>query len=191
MEITVTFTGVRPMLQHNVRLANPLDPYTQKIKSITDKRKKSEEDLAEILWWEARGGAYETHEGFIGLPVDNAWRCIYDAATASRRGADMKRALIPLGDVEPLLIAGEKVYVDDHLNAGHIMTKAVSVRGNRTMRHRLIADNWSASHQFELLTDLVDMRDLQPIVEHAGRVVGLGDYRPRYGTFTAVVEESK
>lgn len=191
MEITITLTGSKPMLMHNIRLANPLDPYTQQLKSLTGKRKKTDEDLAEIMWWEARGSAYETPEGFLGLPADNVWRCLYDAATAFKQGQNIKRALIPLTDIEPLLVAGEKVYVDDHLKAGNIDTRAVQVSRARTMRSRPIVNDWSSSLTFELLSDIIDPRDLTPILERAGRVVGVGDYRPRFGTFVATVEEGK
>lgn len=190
MQIDITLTGAKPMLLHNIRLANPLDPYTQKLKEFTAKRKKTDEDLAEIMWWEARGSAYETPEGFLGLPADNLWRSLYDAATAFKQGANLKRALIPATDVAPILVAGDKVYVDDHLKAGNIDTRAVQVSRARTMRSRPIVNPpWTVTHRFELLSDIIDPRDLTPIVDRAGRVVGIGDYRPRFGTFTAIVEE--
>jgi hypothetical protein len=190
MQIDITLTGLKPMLQHNIRLANPLDPYTQKLKEFTGKRKKTDEDLAEIMWWEARGSAYETTEGFLGMPCDNVWRSLYDAATAFKQGANLKRALIPDTDIEPLLVAGEKVYVDEFLKAGNIDTRAVQVSRARTMRSRPMVDTpWSVTHRFELLSDIIDVRELDPITERAGRVVGIGDYRPRFGTFTATVTE--
>lgn len=190
MELNITLTGQRPMLTHNIRLANPLDPYTQKLKEFTAKRKKTEEDLSNIMWWEARGGAYETPEGFLGLPTDNVWRALYDAATAFKMGANLKRALIPVSDVQPLFVDGEKAYVDDHLAAGNIDSRAVQVQRARTMRHRAIVNNWTTTHHFELLSDIVDPAELTNIADRAGRLVGVGDYRPRFGTFTAEIEEA-
>lgn len=192
MLIEVTLDGTRPLMQHNIRLANPLDPYSQKKKEFTDKKKKTDEDLAAIMWWEARGSAYETSEGFLGLPTDNVWRCLYDAATAFKQGANLKRALLPQSDVEPLIIGGAKVYVDDHLNSGNIDTRAVRNQQSRVMRSRpIIHPPWTVHHRFELLTDIINPRELTPIMERAGRLVGLGEFRPRFGTFVATVTEAE
>lgn len=188
--IEITLEGERPMLHHNIRLANPLDPYTQKLRTLTAKRKKTDEDLSEIMWWEARGGIYETPEGFVGLPSDNLWRALYDAATAFRRGADIKRALIPVTDVEPIIFPEGKHDVDDFLNAGNIDLRMVQVSRRRVPRSRpLIPVPWSVTHRFDLLSDIVDARDLTDIIDRAGRVVGIGDFRPRFGTFTGKATE--
>ena len=44
MNFRIRLVGTRPMIQHNARLANPLDPYTQALAKITGKRKKTLED---------------------------------------------------------------------------------------------------------------------------------------------------
>jgi hypothetical protein len=33
------------------------------------------------------------------------------------------------------------------------------------------------------MADMIDAGDLRKIVEHAGRVIGIGTYRPRFGRF--------
>ena len=191
MEISIRLEGIRPILMHNVRLANPLDPYTRRLKEVTSKKKKTDEDLAVISWLEARGSAYETADGLLAIPADNLWRCMYDAATAFKLGTKIKRALIPLTDIEPLYLDGQTRNVEDHLNAGHIDVRAVQVARARTMRSRPIIDApWTVTHRFEMMTDELDYDDLQKVLDRAGRLVGIGDFRPRYGTFTATFEEA-
>jgi hypothetical protein len=177
------------MLQHNGRLANPIDPYVRELKKWTGKRKKTDEDHAAIMELEARASVYETDDGLLGLPTDNVWRCLYDAATAFKRGADLKRALIPDGLVAPIEIDGLTVGVDVFLkDSNHIDYRSVAVQRNRTMRARpIVPTGWQSIHTFDLLTDIVDEETLIPILERAGRVVGVGDFRPRFGTFLAEV----
>lgn len=189
MKLSLTLTGQRPLLMHNGRLANPLDQYTRELKALTGKRKKTDEDLIAIMRVEARGSAYETSDGLLGMPDQNVWRCIYDAAKAYKRGEDIKRALLASDGVEPLFIAGAHVTADEFCsNPANIDYRPVAVQRNKTMRARTLARDWSSVHHFELLEDVIDPRDLAPILERAGRLVGLGDWRPTYGTFSAAVD---
>lgn len=189
MQLTLTLTGTRPMLLHNRRLANPTDEWTRQLKQLTAKRKKTDEDLIDIMRVEARGAIYETSDGLLGLPTENVWRSLYDAATAFKRGQDIKRALSsPPDQMELLLVAGEQVKVETYLeNPDHIDYRSVKIMGKRTMRARPVVNGWTTTHTFELLEDVIDPRDLVPIFERAGRLVGLGDWRPTWGTYSVEV----
>ena len=58
------------------------------------------------------------------------------------------------------------------------------------MRARcLIPEGWTTTHRLQLLEDIIDPRDLTKVFDRAGRVVGVGDWRPIYGTFTTEVGE--
>lgn len=185
MKLTLTLTGDRPVLLHNGRLANPLDPYTQQLKALTSKRKKTDDDLIAIMRVEARGGAYETSDNLLAFPTQNVWRSIYDAAKAYKRGEDIKRALLSSAAMEPLYVNGQTVDVDEYLsNPEHIDYRPVAVQRAKTMRARPVVHGWSTTHHFELLDDVIDPRDLGPIIERAGRLVGIGDWRPTFGGFT-------
>ena len=52
--IKLKLTGINRMLMHNGRLANPLNPYSKAKSKLTAKRKKTEEDLIQIMSVEAR-----------------------------------------------------------------------------------------------------------------------------------------
>jgi len=188
MNLTLELTGTKPMIQHNGRLANPMDPLTRELKSITGKRKKTDEDIAQIAFLEARAGLYETTDGLVGLPNENVWACIFEAAKAFKRGKDISRGLMIDPDIEPVLIDGEHKKAETFLeDEGRVFYKSVKVGTSRVMRSRPILTTWQSSHSFELLTDVMDPKDLGPIFERAGRLVGIGDWRPRYGTFEVAV----
>lgn len=188
MDLTIRLTGIKPMLQHNGRLANPLDPHTRAIKAISKKRSKTDDDLAEMALLEARGSMYETDDGLLGIPNLNVWRAIYDAAKAFKLGEDVKRALLTEPLTVPLLVADEEVKADMFLNdAENLHYCSVKIQRVRTMRARPLVRDWSSTHMFELLTDVIDLQNLGPVLERAGRLVGLGDWRPMYGTFSTEV----
>ncbi len=188
MKLTIELIGTRPMLQHNGRLANPLDQYAQALKAINGKRGKTDEDLQQVMMIEARGACWETTEGLLGVPNAAVWRCLFDAAKGFKRGQDIKRALILDDTVEPLLVSGKQVKCDDFLaDLAHIDYRPVKIGMSKVMRARPRVDDWSSTHHFELLTDVIEPRDLAPIFERAGRLCGLGDWRPTYGTFSVDV----
>lgn len=194
MELALTLIGTKPMLQHNGRLSNPLDPYTRKLRQISGKRKKTDEDLVEMMHIEARGSAWETEDGILGVPTAAVWRSIQQAATAFKLGRDVERGLIVDDTVEPLVI-GKKTYtVDDYLakSMNHVDYRPVKVQTSRTMRARVrVAEGWRCTHKMEIDPDVLDLRNLQPVFARAGRLVGIGDWRPRYGTFELEVAEAK
>ena len=177
------------MLMHNGRLSNPFDEYTRAMKAISNKRKKTDEDLAELAQIEARGGMYETEDGLLGLPCANVWRCIWDAAKAYKLGADVKRALLATPDVSPLTIDGSHQKCETYLSEREDRLLYVPVKlSGRVMRARaVIPAGWEADISFTILTDILQTELLVPVLERAGRVGGVGDWRPVYGTFKAEV----
>jgi hypothetical protein len=189
MKLTIELTGTRQMIQHNGRLANPLDPYTRALAAITKKRSKTEEDLVEIMKIEARGSCWETPEGLLGVPSTAVWRSIYDAAKAYKLGEDIKRALRFDGSaVEPVITNGETVTCDRWVQDGNVDYRSVKVNAKRVMRSRpLIPVGWRTTHMFDLDDDVVDVDRLEPVFERAGSLVGIGEWRPTYGTYTAAL----
>lgn len=193
MEFTLQLTGARPMLMHNARMANPIDPWTRALSALTGKRSKTDEDLQQIMITEARGSCYETTDGSLGLPNRIVWASLYNAAKAFKQGENIKRAL-SYEDVTPPMYIGERtVKCEEWLSdTEHISYEGVVVAGRRVMRSRpKITPGWVSQHTFDLLTDVIDFRDLAPIIERAGRLGGVGDRRPIYGTFTAKVLDSE
>lgn len=190
MEVTLHLKGLRPLLMHNGRLANPLDPHVEQMAAIKAKRKKTRDDHFDLMMLQARGGCWETEEGLLGVPDEAVWRSIYDAATAFRRGMDIKRALLPEGQVRPLMIGKTTVDCDQYLVdfKAHIHYVPVKIGNVKVMGARPIVHEWASTHTFDLLTDVLDESDLAAIVARAGRLVGIGDWRPTYGRYEPTME---
>lgn len=58
------------------------------------------------------------------------------------------------------------------------------------MRTRPMFRQWMLEAVAELDSGLLSVEQLQAIADDAGSMVGLGDYRPRYGRFECAVEEA-
>jgi hypothetical protein len=179
---------------HNGRLANPLDPHTQAIAAISRKRNKTLEDFQQLAVLEARGGMWETEDGKLGLPIQNIWRSFYDAAKGYKLGEDVKRALLCEPTVAPLTIEGEIFDCDEYLasatngKAHRLLYTPVVVNRRRTMRARTVVPaGWTCTATFTLMTEILEPGRLSPVFERAGKYVGVGDWRPTYGTYVVEV----
>lgn len=195
MDFTVRLEGTRPLLMHNGRLANPLDPWSQRVKAVSNKKNKTDADLLQLCLLEARAGLWETSRDYnqpkstVGLPNAAVWRCIYDAAKAFKLGEDIKRSLRYEDIVAPLLVDGEELNCDEYASdLANIYYVPVRLMGKKTMRARCRIPDWTSEHRFSLDEDVLDLRRLIPVMERAGSMVGVGDWRPTYGTFVATFE---
>lgn len=133
---------------------------------------------------------YETSEGNLGLPNGNVWKCLFTAAKAFKLGKRVAEALMGNADVVTLLIDGQPRRCDTYIaeDPTRLLYVPVVINGRRTMRARpIIPAGWKATVSFVLLEDVLQPESLKPVIERAGRLIGLGDWRPIYGTFEAAV----
>lgn len=190
MDLQIRLTGTKPIMFHNERLANPLDPIVQELKKYTSKRKKTTEDFAHIAQLEMQGGVYRTRENLLGVPTRNVFKTINEGAKANRKGRDIERGLVFAETIEPVEVDGAKVDADDFIAREEAMDyRSVVIQGKRTMRARpIIEGDWATTHYFDMAEDILDLEVVELALARAGKYVGLCEYRPRYGTFEAEVE---
>lgn len=191
IKFRITIDGTAELLMHNSRLANPLDPATKALKRVTAKRSKTDEDHEEIARLEHAGSLYLDPDVGPYLPSDNIWRSLYDAAKKHKLGPRIKEGVVFQQAVNPLSYRGPRdpagLWSDE--NFRHMAS--VKVGTARTMRCRPMFRQWRTEAEGILDPNILDLQDLANIAETAGAVVGLGDWRPRYGRYTATVEAVK
>jgi hypothetical protein len=61
----------------------------------------------------------------------------------------------------------------------------------KVVRTRPIFEDWSASIEISYLEDILNPADLMGAVRAAGLLVGIGDWRPRYGRFALQLDLPK
>lgn len=164
---------------HNGRTADPIDPFAQRLKKVSAKRAKTEDDYILMAQIEQEAGLYWSDEMGVYMPVDNLLRMFLDAAKKLKLG---RQAV----GIMPTAEYGVSLVFDGHKNYKRITTedkfrfrKAVGVNGSKVMRTRpLIPSGWTAEILIELDSDLIDVEQFRDICEIAGLRIGLGDWRP-------------
>ena len=176
--------GVTPLLMHSSQLSDPLNKYTKALKKITGIRKKTEEHYIEMGRIEVLGGLYWSEEYGLYMPGENIEACLIGAAKFKKLGTTFKRAAQVVELACPLTGTGapstpEKIAADDKFK----FVKSVKVGTARIMRTRPIFESWAT--EFTVMYDpgQLQREDIIEAANSAGLMVGLGDWRPRFGKF--------
>jgi len=198
MQIRITVQGGTPLLMHNVRLANPIDKFTQAVSEAASNYKatKTEADFAELARREWLGGLYWEPE--IGPYVPASWikgSLIRGGVAYGRKGTTVKAALHLDEDMVPLASKFPENLADAWKDDQFRDVRGVKVGKNVVMRTRPRFDVWAVETTAYLDENLLDLKVLRSIAEKAGFGVGMGDFRPEkggtFGRFTAIIEETR
>lgn len=188
--VIITAVGTQPLLMHNIRLADDLDPYVRAMKKLTAKKtNKTDDDKLELSRLEFAGGLY--HDDTVGpyIPVENLFRSIQEAGALTRCGKKIERGLAILQTQIPLEYAGprdiESLWGDGATR--YVDRRMVAVQRQRVARTRPIFPEWSLSATVEIDPQILDLDEFSDIVAKAGRLIGLGDYRRFYGRYEGKV----
>lgn len=183
-------TGSSPLLMHSDRFSNPLDPATKKHKELTSKRKKTDEDHEAIARSEYVGSLYI--EDGIGpfIPAMNIDAAFVEAAKMNKLGKHAKRAMMILEDKVPLRYEGPRKAAELATDPRFIDARSVRVSMARLTRYRPRFNDWSLTCTLAFDSDQINANEVRQIVENAGKLVGLGDFRPRFGRFSVEFSEA-
>jgi hypothetical protein len=189
IDFRITLTGTAPLIMHSNRLSDPLHPATKEYRKITGKRQKTEDDHLEIARMEHAASIYFDPDVGPYIPGENLSRALVDAARITRKGKMVERGVFISTDINPLSYRGPRTIAGlwDDENFRHLAS--VTVGTKRVMRYRPVFREWSTEADGILDPAVIDLTDLETIAVTAGQMVGLCDWRPRYGRFTARVEK--
>lgn len=188
IKFSITLTGTAPLLMHNSRLSNPLDAATKALKKYTGKRNKTDEDHEAIARLEFAGGLYFDSDMGPFIPGENIARCLVDGAKLTKMGVKVTRGVFIATDVNPVAYNGPRDE-DGLWNAGWRHMASVKVGTSRTMRCRPWFPEWRVQAERIVDPSVLELSDIAAIADNAGSLIGLGDWRPRFGRFTATVEQ--
>ncbi len=177
--------GQSPLIMHNGRSADPLDAFAREMKEITSKRIRTDADHERLAKLEFMAGLY-VEGGRPVIPGMVIEAALVQAAKKSKSGAQAKAGLFCEGNflleyegpVEPEALWAEP---------GFRLTAGVRVGQVRIMRTRPKFDDWAAEVEVRYQPDLLNPAGIGRFMEVAGSVVGIGDWRPRFGRFEAMV----
>jgi len=185
--LKVRLRGACPMLLHNGQLANPLNSHAKKLKSLSGKRGKTEEDILAMAKVEFEAGWYTNSEGAYTLPAHNIEASMLEGAKKNKNGRIMQGGAFIVDD--PILKFNGSGRSMEQLWAGgeHALMVSVAVQRNRVMRTRPMVTDWMADVEVKYDDTVIEPEVILQALEVAGLERGLGDWRPKYGRF--VVEQ--
>lgn len=188
-KINVRIKGTTPLLQHRFA-PGQLDSLMQ---GAT--RKTGATDYS-LEWQESM---YVTPDGYLCQPASHIEGALVKAAASfGIKGGGRKtwkepfRAycyvlpdnVVHLRDGQPVQAPGPDLL---HSPTPHLSIDVRRVTINRAAvaRSRLmIAEGWALAFTIEVHDEQVQPDIVQRVLEEAGRAVGIGDFRPRYGRFS-------
>lgn len=187
--LAMRMEGTAPLLMNDAKTADPTSPWAKAIKQLTSKRNKTDDDYVLLARAEFEGGLYYNHSHKrVYVPGVNVERCLIAGGKLSRLGTKLQRGLfVPALEI-PLIYSGPHDLEGLWANANFRFTTSVRVV-KRVQRTRPIFQEWALEFEAQIDEGQLEIRELQRAAEDAGALIGLGDYRPRYGRFTVKTEE--
>ncbi len=194
MQITIKAVGTKPLLLHNVDLANPLNPWARKMTELrgTPSKRRTEKWHEEMAYANFMGALYDIPDiDGIALPAENARRSLIDAAKASRLGTQVQRAVMVTVAAVQLIYDGPRTPQQMWEAGTFHLTRMIRGTGGASPTTYPIFREWAIKVPFELDETLLNVRDLTEIAQRAGRIEGLGASRKQgYGRYDALIETS-
>ncbi len=175
--------GTAPLMMQSDKLADPIGDDAKELKKFSGKRKKTDDDHEAMKRIEWGANLYTDNKGVIIVPSQNIFRMIVEAARLSKKGKDVERGCMIMINENPLYYDGPKSLRALYENARFVDRRTVVVSRSRVMRTRPIFPTWSLPFTVNYDPDVIDMNELDGFVETAGKYIGLGNYRPRFGRF--------
>jgi hypothetical protein len=187
-EFTLDITGTSPLLMHSARLSDPLDDATRALSKVHGKRKKTEDDHRELARLEHLGSLYFDESLGPFVPGANIEACLFRGASKYKLMSALKSAMLIPEEVNPLVYKGPRSVVGLWEDKTFVHRASVKVGTNRVIRTRPVFTRWALTAAGSLDTEVIDPDSFEQIVETSGRLIGLGDWRPRFGRFEAEVK---
>lgn len=172
--VAFTLAGTSPLLFHRWSV----EAVAEKAKAAKGSAAKKEDDVDSYVW--------RLDNGEIGIPGEYVRQAVIHAAKfrqdprSPRKSAmDLyKAAVVSLTDLASL---GTTDW--DYLDQRRVMVQRAGVTRCRPAFH----PGWTAEFLFQVqLPEYVQPSDLLDVLVNAGRLIGVGDFRPSYGRFQVV-----
>lgn len=169
--ISVEIKGIVPLLQHRYPDEDGEKKSTRAVGAHTE---KSIDEATKAL--------YRLPDGKCYIPASHIEGALMKAASnfqiAGKRKKTFKDLVKSSIFVEPeaLILSNQKWTIDKR-------AVVVPATRGRVIRCRPRFDEWGTSFKIRVTDDSFPTETLKEILDYAGKAVGIGDFRPRYGRF--------
>ena len=174
----VNICGMTPMLMHNGRGANPLDPNSIKMKSLSSKRNKTKDDIEELLLIQWETGLYFNDEIGLYMPSENLYAAFYKAAKKFKLGMKCSAISFPDPIGYPIFTANHTNYIELKKDTTNKFVKTIVIQKAKTISCRPIFNKWEMNFELEFETNIIDANEIKTILMAMSQRVGLGVWTP-------------
>lgn len=171
------------MIVHNGQTANPTNKWAKAMKAVSGKRSKTDADYEELARLEFLAGMYMGPNGPI-IPATNIDAMVINAAKKLKEGMIAKSGVFCLSPSD-MEYEGPRTADGLWLDERFRFVALVRVSTARVARTRPIFNEWSAVVKLNIEDTAVNATRVDQWMSIAGLQVGLGDWRPQYGRFSA------
>lgn len=170
--VEVELTGTADLLFH--RWNN--EAVAEKASAAKNSRAKKTDDTESYVWRDEAGNICVPGE-YVRQSIIHAAKFKQDPRSPRKSAMDLFKAGVV--SLTPLASVGKSEW--DYLDE-----RRVTIQRNGITRVRpAMRSGWKASFIFQILTpEYIDMALFQDILTTAGRLTGIGDFRPTYGRFS-------
>jgi hypothetical protein len=181
-ELDVQWQGVAPLCLHSGELANPLSPAAKRIKKLSSKRRKTDEDLLDLAKVEWEGSFYWSDDYGPCVPIDNVYSTTVNGARKSKMGKEATlgifiEGLKNFGDAALIKLeydgprSMEELWGDG--NSPFVYSKLVTLNRSRIVRTRPIFPQWSIRFRTKFDANVINRESVIKSMEDAGFYIGL------------------
>lgn len=173
---TVMLEGIAPLLFHSWSV----EAVAEKAAAAKGSAAKKEDNVESYVYRNQANQICLPGE-YLRMALVNAGRYRQDPRSPRKSMMDMcKAALIPLTDLAPMLVGGAPCTDWEYLDRRRVMVQRNGVTRSRPAFNA----GWRAEFQIQVvLPEYVSPATLQGLLNDAGRLVGVADFRPTYGRF--------
>ena len=193
-QIQLKLTGVQPLMLNNIQTANPLNKWAKKLKEVTSKKKKTDDDTLTIIEYQFMASWY-VDDGRYVLPSENVLKSFEAGAKEFKKGSKLVENVQIIEDNLVIKFDGmdkslEELY--DNGNGKYVDTRICGISSGfgskaKVLATRALIDKWSVTATLVYDESQIDLADILRAAEIAGQRKGVGTYRRRFGRYKVEV----
>jgi len=172
--VSVTVRGTAPFLFHRWSV----DGIDAKSKAAKGSKAKKEDDIESYV--------YRTPEGTLAIPTEYFRMAIIGAARYKQDPRSPRKSAMDL--FKAGVVALDELADTRLPNWDYVDRRRVMIQRNGITRSRpALNAEWQVSFQLQVLTpEYISQELLNEVLQSAGRLIGVGDFRPTFGRFQVV-----
>lgn len=182
---TVSIEGTTPFMMHAPTTIDPLNQITRDLSAVTSKRSKTIDDHARVARLEWEAGMYFDDESGPYIPSEMLEACIRDGGKHRKLGKEITRSVFVTDSLIPIGYEGPRD-IDGLWDNGFSDRRPVKVQTSKVIRTRPLFREWWAEATIAIDEERIDLDEFRACVVDAGRLNGIGDFRPRFGRFDLI-----